>query len=324
MMHPQKVLITGADGFVGRIASARLRAADCETVRVVRKGGCSGDVVVGDLAAFEGWQPLLSGVDAVLHLAGRAHVIDEKALDPLAEFRRTNVDATMRLAEAAARAGVHRFIFVSSIGVNGVQTGERPFSESDPPEPSEPYALSKLEAEQGLARIADHGAMQVTRIRPPLILGPGVKGNLLRLMRLVDRGIPLPFGAIRNRRSFIAVDDLCDLIYLCLGREGSTNELFVAASGEEISTPDLMHRIAAALGRALWLVPVPMIWLRAAAGLTGTGPQFARFTSSLRVDASRARTVLNWRPRTSLSTAIRSMAETYLQEKKRECGIARP
>jgi nucleoside-diphosphate-sugar epimerase len=316
MTLTRKILITGADGFVGRTVIARLEAAGFELVRVVRTPGDPGAVVVRDLVDFPGWSSLLCGVDAIIHLAARAHVLHENIPDPLAEFRRVNVTMTLQLAEAAANAGVRRFIFLSSIGVNGLRTTGRPFSERDTPRPLEPYAISKWEAEQGLNAIAARSAMQITRIRPPLILGPGVKGNLLRLVRLVDRGIPLPFGAISNRRSYLTVDDLCELLYLCLLRPEGGNDLFLAANDESISTPELMRAIAAGLGRETRLFPVPWALLRTVTGLFGAGAQLERLASSLQVDATLARMTLDWVPQTSLHAAIELMSVGYLRERR--------
>jgi nucleoside-diphosphate-sugar epimerase len=222
----------------------------------------------------------------------------------------------VRLAESAAAAGVRRFLFLSSIGVNGSESGAHLFSEADVPAPTDPYAISKWEAEQALLDIAARTRLQIVRIRPPLVIGAQAKGNLLRLMRLVERGLPLPFGAIHNARSFVAVEDLCDLLWACCRAENVAGELFLAADPEELSTPQLMREIGAAFGSDPWLVPVPEPVLRFVARAAGLQPQINRLISSLRVDASKARRMLGWQPRVGLHAAIGSMARAYLRERR--------
>lgn len=311
-----KILVTGADGFVGRLLAAQLRAAGHSVTRVVRTAGAGDAVAVGDISHFESWPGLLSGMDAVVHLAARAHVLRETASEPLAEFRRVNVGATVRLASAAAAAGVRRFVFLSSIGVNGIATTAGAFSESDPPNPSEPYAVSKWEAECALLELAAGTGMEITRVRPPLVVGAGVKGNLRRLLRLVDSGIPLPLGAIRNQRSFIALDDLCALLASCVAHPRAGNELFLAANLKELSTPELLRALAEGLGRAARLVPVPTRMLQLGAGVFGWGPEVRRMIFSLRVDAARARAILGWSEQSGLDQGIRTMTAHYLRERR--------
>lgn len=308
----KKILVTGADGFVGRTMSEHLVASGHTVLRVVRVRGDDGAIAVGDIASYHEWPSLLASVDVVVHLAARAHVLREVGGDSLERFRRVNVAATLQLARAAARAGVRRFIFLSSIGVNGVSTADRAFCEADEPNPSEPYAISKWEAEQGLLAIGER--MEITRVRSPLILGAGVKGNLQRLVKLVDSGFPLPLGAIRNRRSFIALDDLCKLLALCVAHERAGGELFLAADAEDLSTPDLLRSIADGLGRPVHLVPVPLPALRLAARAIGKEAELQRMASSLRVRADRVREILCWKSTIGLRSAIKSMTECYLRE----------
>jgi nucleoside-diphosphate-sugar epimerase len=299
----------------------RLQAAGCAVTRVMRAGGDREAVRVGDLANFNDWPNLLRNIDSVVHCAARAHVLDERAADPLTEFRRINVTATLRLADAAAAAGVRKFVFLSSIGVNGVCTGDRPFAESDPPNPTEPYAISKWEAELALVELSRRSEMLITRVRPPLIVGPAAKGNLLRLLKLVDRRVPLPLGAVRNSRSFVVLDDLCELLWLCLTQDAAANELFLAANAEEISTPAMIRVLAAGLGYEIRLIPVPVPLLRTAAGLFGAKAPLDRLIGSLRVNGKHAQERLDWQPRTSLSAAFRSMARAYLI-KKQDASLA--
>lgn len=312
-----RILVTGADGFIGRALSGLLIRQGHDLVRVVRSPGDAAAVAVGDIADQPDWTQILAGVTVVVHLAARAHITAETSKDPLNEFRRVNVAATVGLARAAASAAVRRFVFLSSIGVNGNDSQDRAFCEADLPNPSEPYAISKWEAEQALQEIGGTTGMQITRVRPPLIVGPGAKGNLRRLMRLVDSGLPLPLGAIRNSRSFVALEDLCELISSCVSHDRAADDLFLASGAEEVSTPELLRAIGAGLGRAVHLVPVPLAALRLAARSCGLQSQLDRIASSLRVNACKARTVLGWQPRSGLHTAIESMTAAYLHETSR-------
>jgi nucleoside-diphosphate-sugar epimerase len=307
----RRILVTGADGFVGQALTKRLCAAGFSVTGTVRRRAGNQTVAIGDVADCEQWLSLLAGVDVVVHLAARAHILREPSTDPLREFRRVNVAATLKIARAAAVAGVQRFIFLSSIGVNGVSTTNRAFVESDEPDPAEPYAISKWEAERGLMKIGAATGMEIVRVRPPLILGPGVKGNLRRLVQLVDWGLPLPFGAIPNRRSFIALDDICDLLALCIANERAANELFLAADPEQISTTELMHHIARGLDRRSLLIPVPLSGLFMVARILRAQQLIERMALSLCVNADRARTILSWTPRTGILGGIRAMAQAY-------------
>lgn len=311
-----RILVTGANGFVGRSLVPRLRTLGISVTCAVRSTRGNDEIAVGDIAEFASWPSVLAGTDVVVHLAARAHVLRETASEPLAEFRRVNVCATARLARAAVATGVRRFVFLSSIGVNGIPTTVGAFSESDPPNPSEPYAVSKWEAERALLELAAGTGMQITRVRPPLIVGAGVKGNLHRLLKLVDSGIPLPLGAIRNRRSFIALDDLCALLASCVVHPRAGNELFLAANLKELSTPELLRAMAEGLGRTLRLVPIPAPMLQLGAGVCGFGSEIRRMISSLRIDATRARTVLGWNEVVGLDQSIRTMTAHYLRERR--------
>lgn len=312
----KRVLVTGADGFVGRAVCVRLSMEGYAVAPVTRTSSGQDSIAIGDLAVYRDWPAILAGADVVVHLAARAHVTRESAGNPLEEFRRINVAPTLRLAEAAAAAGVSRFIFMSSIGVNGMYTTHQPFRESDLAQPTEPYAISKWEAEQRLLELAARTGLEVTRIRPPLILGPQVKGNLRRLMRLVDAGMPLPLGAVKNQRSFLALADLCELLSLCVSEPRAGNELLLAANAESISTPDLLRRIALELGRRLRLVPIPILGLRAAGRLLGMTAEIRRLTSSLLVDAGYARQTLCWHPPAdAVARGVASMVRSYQSEK---------
>lgn len=261
------------------------------------------------------------GVDVVIHLAARAHVIREENADPLAEFRRVNVQSTMELAQLAAEARVTRFIFVSSIGVNGNRTSGAPFRESSPAAPVEPYALSKWEAEQGLRTIERDCGLGVTIVRLPLVYGPNVKGNFLRLLRLVDSAVPLPLGAITNLRSYIGADNVCDFLLTCIHHPKAPGELFLLADGEDISTPALVRKLAASLGKPARLFPLPRLVLRTLAGMVGRRAEMDRLTDSLQVDATHARKRLDWVPPVSLSAGIDAMGRWYREQQVKGQGL---
>jgi nucleoside-diphosphate-sugar epimerase len=310
----KKILVTGADGFVGRALIRHLRAAGHVVVPVVRSSPIPGAVAVGDIAKFTGWRDLLAGIDAVVHLAARAHVLHETAVDPAAEFRRVNVTATTRLAEAAAAVGVERFVFLSSIGVNGRAIEATVFREDDVPNPGEPYAASKWEAERELMGLAARTHLKITRLRPPLVVGSGAKGNLRRLLRLVDTGIPLPLGAFRNPRSFVGLDDLCELLKLCITHEAAAGQLFLAAHRQELSTRELLAAMAEGLGRRIWMPAVPVGLVRAASALLGQGEPLAKLTSTLRVSSERAQRLLGWECRIDIAEEVKNMARAYRLE----------
>lgn len=301
------VLVTGATGFVGKALVARLVETGRFRVRgAVRRGAdylptTVERAVVGDLTPDLNWQLALSGADAVVHLAGRVHEMRDAAADPLAEFRRVNVAGTLNMARQAAVAGVKRFVFVSSVKVNG-EGGV--YNESDPPAPKDAYGISKHEAELGLLAIASETGMEVVIIRPPLVYGPGVRANFRLLLRMVARAIPLPLGAIHNRRSLVAVDNLVDFIITCLEHAAAANETFLVSDGEDLSTTDLIRRLARAMGRPARLIPVPTSVLMAGATLLRKGDVAHRLLGSLQVDISKARALLGWKPPLSVDEAL--------------------
>lgn len=295
--RPLKVLVTGANGFVGRRVCAELERQG-HTVRgavrdMSRAEGLTGEIVpVGELQNAA-WTHALSHIDAVVHLAARVHVMKETAADPLQAFRADNVRATEALALAAVAKGVKRFVYVSSIKVNG-EGGAQPFSADDPAQPSDPYGVSKWEAEQRLRCLAAETGVEVTVVRPPLVYGPGVGGNFLRLLQLVRRGIPLPFGAIQNRRSMIYNGNLADALIACAVHPDAAGKTYLVSDGEDLSTPELVRRLAAAMGKPARLVPVPAGVLRLAGALTGKGAEIDRLIGSLRVDTNRIRQDIGW------------------------------
>lgn len=302
-----RVLVTGATGFVGRAMVARL-VADGRPVRVAvrdERAARGEAAVVGEIGPETGWGAALDGVEAVVHLAGRAHVVPERG-DPLTAFRHVNVGGTLALARQAAAAGVRRLVFVSSIGVNGGES-ERPFAAADPPAPREPYAVSKWEAEQGLAALR---GIEVTVIRPPLVHGPGAPGNFARMLRWLARGAPLPLGAVRgNRRTLVGRDNLVDLIAVALDHPAAAGETFLAGDAEAVSTAALLEKLGAAMGRPARLVPVPPALLEAGAALLGRRDLARRLLGSLEVDISHARAVLGWTPPVGLDEGLRRAVE---------------
>lgn len=295
-----RVFVTGATGFIGSALISRLLVEPNRAVRAtVRESAFRAfptgvDIApVGDIGPATDWHEAVAGMDTVIHLAARVHMMRDTSADPLAEFRKVNTEGTLNLARQAAAAGVRRFIFLSSVKVNG-ETGL--FRESDPENPQDAYAVSKFEAEQGLRAIAAGTGMEVTIIRPPLVYGPGVKANFQALVRAVQRGVPLPLGAIDNRRSLVAIDNLIDLIVTCIDHPSAANETFLVSDGEDLSTPELVRRLARAMGRPARLIPVPPGLLIAGARLAGRRAAAERLISSLQVDITKAARLLNWHP----------------------------
>lgn len=309
------VLVTGASGFVGSALLASLGARGWE-VRGVSRAAVAGSGLQRspELGAHADWSSILSGCAAVVHAAARVHVMHDTADDSLTEFRRINVEGTLSLARSAARAGVRRFVFLSSIKVNGEETASgRPFMYGDAPAPVDPYGISKHEAERGLRELGNDTGMEIVVIRPPLVYGPGVKANFRSMMRWVHRGVPLPFGAIRNKRSLIALENLVDLIGSCLEHPAAPGEVFLASDGEDLSTPELLERVGRALGRPARLVPVPGALLRLAATVVGKGDLARRLCGSLQVDISMTRQRLGWTPPVSVDEALYSTARHFLE-----------
>ncbi len=258
----------------------------------------------------------MQNADAVVHLAGRAHVTNEVHGDPLGEFRRVNLDGTLCMAQMAARARVRRFVFVSSIGVLGNSSGSRVMLETDAPAPKEPYAVSKWEAEQTLHSFAKNSAVQLVIVRPPLVYGPYVKGNFLRLLRLIASGIPLPFDSIDNCRSYVGVENLCDLLITCAFHPSANGHTFHVSDGEDVSTPELLRIMAAAMGKRPRILPCPLPLLRAAASAFGKRGELERLIANLRVDSSFAKASLGWQPTKELRAGIGEMVHWFTLESR--------
>ena len=295
------VLITGASGFIGREITNQLITHGANVRAAVRKvSKVDLERLAPTLGSQANWYPVLEGASAVIHTAARAHMLNDQSADPLAVFREVNTVGTLVLARQAAAMNVKRFVFLSSIGVNGVENTS-PFREFDLPNPVEPYAVSKLEAEKGLLEIAKETGMEVVVIRPPLVYGPNAPGNFGRLVSAVRRGVPLPLGSVtRNRRTLVGLDNLVDLILTCLHHPAAANQIFLAGDGEDISTTDLLRKIALAFQVPSRLLPFPLAWLELGASVVGKKAIVNRLCGSLQVDIGKARSLLAWSPPLSL------------------------
>lgn len=312
-----RVLVTGSSGFVGRSLVKHLAATGSLGVRAASRKSMAGDrgvesVRSPDLTGNADWRSLLMDVQLVVHSAARVHVMSDQAEDPLAEFRAVNVEGTLALARQAAEAGVKRFIFISSIKVNGEQTKPgRPFYADDSPAPVDPYGISKLEAEEALKSLGEQTAMEVVIIRPVLVYGPGVGANFKRMLRWLERGVPLPLGAVDNRRSLVAMDNLVNLIEVCLLHPAAAGQTFLAGDGEDFSTSRLLQVLAEGMGRSARLLPIPIKWLKWIGKLSGRSAEINRLTGSLQVDLTKNRELLGWVPPVQAGQALRDCARSY-------------
>lgn len=312
-----RCLITGANGFLGRRLVQSMAKHGIPAVAAVRQPPTDSNLPSApDLGPESDWQPLLAGCDTVIHAAARVHVMNEQSADPLHEFRFANTEGTLRLARQAAAAEVRRFLFISTIKVNGETTAVgRPFRNNDPPSPQDPYSQSKHEAEIGLRQLAAKTGMEVVIVRPPLIYGPGVKANFATLMHCLAQGIPLPLGALHdNRRSLIALDNLVDLLRVCLDHPAAANRTLLVSDGDDLSTTALLKRLALALGRQARLLPVPEWLLRSGARLIGRQDICRRLCDSLQVDSSATRDLLSWTPPLTLDEGLRCAAKGISNE----------
>ena len=296
-----KFLITGANGFVGKFLCRTLIERGYAVRGAVRRNDAAlppdaKKTVVGPMDGKTDWSSALENIDCVIHLAARVHVMHEKSSDPLAEFRKVNVEGTERLAESAAAAGVKRLVYVSSIKVNGEATRDKPFSEKDEPDPQDPYGISKHEAEAALQKISAETGLEFVVVRPPLVYGPGVGGNFARMLGWIKRGIPLPLGSVKNRRSMVYVENLADALIHCATRPEAANETFLVSDTETVSTPELVRILSEKTGirPALFAFPLPL--LRLLGRLAGKSAEIERLTGSLEIDSSGIREKLGWQP----------------------------
>ena len=308
------ILLTGATGFLGsRIATALQSKPDVSlTVTLRRTVEIDADhiIEVQGLDANTDWSPALAYQQVVIHAAARAHIMKDEVLDPLSEYRRVNVDGTINLARQSAAAGVKRFIFISSIKVNGELTqSAKPFTADDTPAPEDDYGVSKAEAEVALQQVAEETGMEVVIIRPPLVYGPGVKGNFENMIKVVQKGIPFPLGAVHNQRSLVAIDNLVDLIINCIDHPSAANQVYLAGDGQDLSTTELLQGVAAAMCKPSRLIPVPMSILIFVAALLGKRAVAKRLLGSLQVDISKARDLLGWEPPITVWEGLRRCFE---------------
>ncbi len=309
------ILLTGASGFIGGRLAAFLHGAGHRVTALVRHRNnppaAARIIAIPGIEKIEDWRPCLEGNEVVIHLAGYAGDPAGRNREELQLLHRVNVEATGRLAENAARHGIKRFVYLSSAKIYGEESGE-PLNESTPPAPASPYARSKWQAEQTLREFKDRLAIVV--LRPPLVYGPQARGNFRLLLALVRRGMPLPFAMVRNRRSFLYIDNLIDAIHHCLHHPAAANQTYVVSDNRDCSLPRLLELLATAMGRPARLWPVPPALLNAMGLLTGRRDQLRRLTGSLFLDTAKIRTDLSWRPPVSFEDAIRHTAAWYRQQ----------
>lgn len=307
------ILVTGATGFVGGALVARLLAEDVNQSVVVAVRNLDKKwpnqvhaALVKDLSPATDWRKTLRGVTTVVHCAARVHIMQDVDSDPLEAYRQVNVRGTLNLASQAAESGVKRFVFVSSIKVNGEETRNgHPFTADDTPAPQDPYGVSKLEAEEGLQQISAETGMAVVIVRPPLVYGPGVKANFASMVRWVSKGVPLPLGNIGNRRSMVALDNLVDLLATCVVHPAAAGQTFLVSDGEDVSTTELLRRTALAMGKPARLLPIPEVFLRLGATLLGKRELAQRLCGSLHVDIEKTHRLLNWQPPLTLDQGLK-------------------
>jgi UDP-N-acetyl-alpha-D-quinovosamine dehydrogenase len=313
-----KILITGANGFVGKALSQYIshieNACDYELIKAVRDFSSDNEkqtIAVGDINQQTDWQQALTGVDTVVHLAARVHVMQETSTDPLQSFRKTNVEGTINLAQQAIKAGVKRFIYLSTIKVNGERTLEKPFSADDIINPRDPYAVSKSEAESALLQLHQQQLLDVIIIRPPLVYGQGVKGNFSRLINLLRKQWPLPLAGIENKRSLVSIDNLCSLIICCISHDKAPGEVFLVSDGLDVSTTQLLTELAMAMQCKSNLFRLPASLFKMAAIVVGRGAEYQRLFESLQVDINKNKRLLGWQPELSLRQALTNYFGNY-------------
>lgn len=317
MPQDRVVLLTGSTGFVGSTLLVSLKKHhEFRAISAVRQLGSSvfrlneEAVVVGNIDGSTDYTAAIVGVSVVVHAAARAHIMRDEVQDPLMEYRKVNVEGTLNLAKQAAAVGVKRFVFISSIKVNGESTTVgNPFRAGDVPAPKDAYGLSKLEAERGLLQLGEETGMEVVIIRPPMVYGPGVKGNFASMIKLVEKAIPLPLGAIHNKRSLVGIDNLVDLIIRCMDHPAAANQVFLAGDGDDLSTTELLRGVGKAMGRPARLIPIPAGMLQFGATLLCKKAVAQRLLGSLQVDIRKTCELLDWKPPYTVEEGLRRCFE---------------
>jgi len=317
-----EIVLTGATGFVGSNLLRKLVELEYSPLVVLRSKNENNprynEVMIESIDSKTDWKDSLSGCDVVIHCAARVHMMDDKSLDPLSEFREVNTQGTLNLARSASKAGVKRFIFTSSIKVSGEETllGS-PFKSSDEPNPLDPYGISKFEAEEGLKKIALETGMDVVIIRPPLVYGPGVKGNFASMLKFASLGIPLPFGGIKhNLRSLVSIDNLVDLIATCTTHPSAANHVFLVSDGEDVSTAKMFQQLSKSFGKSGFMLSVPVFLYRLLGKLTGKSEIVDRLCGNLQVDISETKSLLNWKPVVTFQEGFAKTAESFIKNKR--------
>ena len=324
MEKSKRILVTGATGFLGSalvkylVTKPHYNIAAAIRNKEVDITSDYESISVGNIQKNTVWTEALSGVDVVIHTAARVHMMSEASLNPLEEFRRVNTKGTLNLAKQAAKSGIKRFIYISSIKVNGeITLPSSPFTPDDIFIPTDLYALSKYQAEQGLLKLAKETQMEVVIIRPPLVYGPNVKANFLSMMKWLYKSVPLPFSSIHNKRSLVALDNLVDLILTCIAHPTAANQVFLVSDGEDLSTTELLNRVAIALGKNPSLLPVNQQLLELGLKLVGKKDLAQRLCGSLQVDISKAKKLLNWTPPVSVDEGLLKTTKHFLESQSK-------
>ena len=313
-----KILVTGATGFVGSNLIAKLEEKNHIVVGTSRRTSSNAQTTVniGELTDKTDWSVVLKGCDTVVHTAGRAHIIDDRSKDKLAEFRRVNCDATLKLAQDAQIAGVKHFIYISSIGVNGNETHGTPFTEQSDPKPTSDYAISKLEAEEALKKQFANSDMAITVIRPTLICGENAPGNIRRLLKIVASGLPLPFKGVKNKRGMVSLDNVVSFIMACIENPQSKNELFLLADKSTPSTEEIIRAFSLGMQRPARIIWFPSSLLGTALRLAGKKNLYDQLYGSLEIDASKAMKLLNWQPPVTIYETMKKTSAYFVKEIK--------
>ena len=321
-----KILVTGANGFIGqRLCETLLKAGYFvreavrhlpESVHSLKSSNNAEFVFIDDISQKTNWSMALKGIDCIIHLAARVHIMRETSGDPFTVFRKVNAEGTSLLARMAANAGVKRFVFLSTVKVNGEETEKHQFTERDTPNPHDDYSTSKWEAEQALHNISDAAGMEIVILRSPLVYGQGVKANFLRLLDMVNKNIPLPLSMVNNKRSMIYIGNLVDAIIRCIEHPDAVNKTFLVSDGQDVSTPELIRMIAVALGKKARLFPCPAPLLKMIGNVAGKSSEIERLTGSLQIDSSKIRRELNWTPPFTMEQGLRKTADWFMSNEK--------